>query len=577
MELANQLIYFASVFLILGATVLLFAHRPKELVVRHFVGLGLAIIGWVITLYFYYLIDDPQSLLYIGRINFAFAEVIVYIALLMAYQFPERIKRWPIWRHVLYTGLTFAIVILTLFTNLIIADERVVGAGRATEYGSLYWLFAVFFLSMAVGSVWVLVSKFRYFSGRVRGQLLAYTLGWGLGISFGGITNILIPLVFKSFDVQHLGPIAPVILFTGVAYAVLQHQLLNIKVVGVEMFFYVLTMFLVVNLAMAPTPTHHVIGSMMLAGGLIAGLAMVRSVRREVQRREQLDELAKDLSEANQKLHDLDDLKSEFISVASHQLRTPVSVIKGYLSLIKDGAFGKVGGELKEKLEQIYDMNERLVHLINNLLNVSRIEKGTSQYWCSQVNILDVARRVITEMSFKAKGKDLALTMTDPEQPIPQVYVDPERVTEVMVNLIDNAIKYTHTGMIQVFVESQGEGNPVIVRVKDTGIGIDLEDRRHVFQKFYRPHRPAPEHKAGLSLGLGLYICAEFLHSMGGDVWIEDTTPGKGTTVAFSLPTKPVGVCLLDGDDQIVASGGGSTPEPEKSAIEPDSSSLAGK
>jgi signal transduction histidine kinase len=549
MSLAYQLIYFISAFLIVGISLVLLFHRPRDLMVRLFVALGFMVSGWVMTLYLYYQILDPDFLVHAGRINYAFAELIVYASLLLAYNFPERIKRWPVWQHVIYANVTAVLVLITTLTDLVVREEHIVGVSRTTTYGPLFWAFVVYFALFSSGIVFLLAKKLRHFTGQMRQQLVVFTAGWAAAIAFGGTTNILIPLVFQYYDSQHLGPIGAVIFAACVAYAVIRHELLNIKVVGAEMFFYVLTLFLVTNLALAPTPAHHIIGSLMLAGGLIAGLAMVRSVRREVQRREKLDELAADLGAANQKLRELDELKSEFISVASHQLRTPVSVIKGYLSLIKDGAFGKVEGELKEKLEQIYDMNERLVHLINNLLNISRIEKGTSQYWCSQVNILDVIRRVIAEMSFKAKSKNLTLTLVDPEGLVPQVYVDPERVTEVLVNLTDNAIKYTHAGMVRITVEGQGEGQPVIVRVKDSGIGIDLEDRRHVFQKYYRPHRPTAEHKAGLSLGLGLYICAEFLRSMGGDIWIEETAPGKGTTVAFSLPTGPAGVCLADGDE----------------------------
>jgi signal transduction histidine kinase len=177
---------------------------------------------------------------------------------------------------------------------------------------------------------------------------------------------------------------------------------------------------------------------------------------------------------------------------------------------------------------------------------------------------------------FKTKGKDLTLTFVEPKGEIPPVFVDPERVTEVLVNLIDNAIKYTHVGLVRVSVHAQGPDSPVVVRVTDTGIGIDVEDRQHIFQKFYRPHRPTEEHKAGLSLGLGLYICSKFLRSMGGDIWIENTAPGKGTTFAFSLPTKPGGVCA-EMAEQEEDEAGQSAADASKKADKPQEPSDDGK
>jgi len=341
------------------------------------------------------------------------------------------------------------------------------------------------------------------------------------------------------------GPIGTVFFVLFLAHAIIRHEMLDLRVIAVELFAFVLILINFVEMLMADNPNRFLLRIFLFVASSATGILLIRSVTSEIKRRKQLQRLAIRLDKSNKELRHLDEMKSEFISIASHQLRTPVSVIRGYLSLIKDGSFGVVGGELKDKLEQIYDMNERLVHLINNLLNISRIEKNAAQFWCSEINLAEIVRRVVGDMEFQTKDKNLKLIFEEPKGDLPNVFADPERLTEVIVNLIDNAIKYTYNGTVIITVSRKNTDPFVVVHVKDTGIGMDPEDTRHVFQKFYRPRRPTDEHKAGLSLGLGLYICSKFLRSMGGEIWIEETAPGKGTTVGFSLPIKASGVCNL--------------------------------
>ncbi|MBN1585283.1 HAMP domain-containing histidine kinase [Candidatus Uhrbacteria bacterium] len=323
-----------------------------------------------------------------------------------------------------------------------------------------------------------------------------------------------------------------------------RRRLFGWRIAAVEAFAFALVMINFTEMVMSRDSGQFTVRTVLFTVSAIAGTLLVRSVVAEMETHRKVKALAVRLNRMNRELRRMDEMRSEFVSVASHQLRTPVSVIRGYLSLIKDGAFGKLEGDLQDKMEQIYDINERLVLLINNLLNVSRIEKDAAQFWCSEVNLPEIIRRTVDSMGFRIRGKGLTLDFVDPEAGVPNVFADPERLTEVIVNLIDNAVKYTYSGSVTVSVSEGEDGSSVIVRVKDTGIGMDPQDMHHVFQKYYRPHRPTDEHQSGLNLGLGLYVCARFLESMGGKIWVESTEPGKGTTVAFSLPVRPGGVCV---------------------------------
>ena len=243
----------------------------------------------------------------------------------------------------------------------------------------------------------------------------------------------------------------------------------------------------------------------------------------------------------------MDQIKNDFISIASHQLSTPISVIKGYISLMLEGAYGKVEGPLREKIENMNTMNERLVQMINNMLNVSRIEKNEIDFECTQFDAAEVVRQTIGEMALTVEQKKLKLEFVSPPAKPVSAYADPERRREVLGNLIDNAVKYSEHGSIEVRLKTRVKEGRVRITVKDEGLGIAPEDQKHIFEKFFRAREPAVAHQAGT--GLGLYICARFLRGMGGDIWIERSEAGKGTTFAVELPSCKGVECALRDDD----------------------------
>ncbi|MEY4744269.1 MAG: hypothetical protein RL272_214, partial [Candidatus Parcubacteria bacterium] len=325
------------------------------------------------------------------------------------------------------------------------------------------------------------------------------------------------------------------------AYAVARHELLNIELIGVETFIVLLLVLFVVNIALSPSPTYTVINALSLGLVMFLSYALYGAVRREVDRGRDLRRLSLQLKEANEHLKEADKLKSEFISIASHQLRTPITVIKGYLSLMLEGAYGPVGDAIREKIESMNAMNERLVQMVNNMLNVTRIERNRIEYSCVEIDVAPLVREVVEEMSLKAKEKGLALDVDIPDGEAMMAFVDSDKLQEVVTNLVDNAIKYTPEGSVGVSVRHLRKKKEIMVTVKDTGLGMDKDTAAHVFQKFFRSKDPAVVREAGT--GLGLYICAMFIRGMNGTVWVDKTAPGKGTTIAFRIPTTADGRC----------------------------------
>lgn len=239
-----------------------------------------------------------------------------------------------------------------------------------------------------------------------------------------------------------------------------------------------------------------------------------------------------DLLSANEKLKKLDVAKSEFISIASHQLRTPLTAIKGYISMMIEGDFGELTPVEKEALEKVFNSNERLIKLVENLLNVSRIESGRLQFNFEEVQLETMVESVMDELSNYAKKKDLTLEYKKPETPLPKVNIDDEKIRQVVMNLIDNAIKYTKQGTVTVSL-AQVENN-LEFRVSDSGMGISPTDLPNLFQKFSRGTGASLTHTEGT--GLGLYVARQMIEAHQGKIWAESKGEAMGSQFCFKLP-----------------------------------------
>jgi len=216
-----------------------------------------------------------------------------------------------------------------------------------------------------------------------------------------------------------------------------------------------------------------------------------------VQRKEELQYMANKLAEANDKLRKLDNAKSEFISIASHQLRTPLTAIKGFISLLNEGAYGDLNPKQADVLKKVYISNERLIALVEDLLNISRIESGRMEFRFDSCQLADLCEELVDTFAFKAKDANLYLDFKKPEDVLPEAFIDRDKVREVLSNLIDNAIKYTPKGGVSVRlerlfpqeskIENIGEKGSIKITVADTGIGVSAEENTlSIFQVFSR-------------------------------------------------------------------------------------------
>ncbi len=226
--------------------------------------------------------------------------------------------------------------------------------------------------------------------------------------------------------------------------------------------------------------------------------------------------------------------KSEFISIAAHQLRTPLSAIKWIFKMLLDGDAGKLTEEQKDLLQKGYDSNERIIQLVNDMLNVARIEEGRFGYEFYYIDIVELINKVILEYKLKAEEKNIDLKFIKPSGKINPVKIDPSKIELVLQNLIDNALKYTKEGG-SVEISLKKTDDYLQISVKDTGVGIPESQKERLFSKFFRGENVVKMQTEGT--GLGLFITKNIVLRHGGKIWV-DTKEGEGTTFTFTIPKK---------------------------------------
>ena len=245
-------------------------------------------------------------------------------------------------------------------------------------------------------------------------------------------------------------------------------------------------------------------------------------------------DITKELAEENE--------QAEFISTASHEMRTPVASIEGYLGLALNPQTATIDARAKQYLEAAHSASQHLGHLFKDLLDVTKLDDNRLKAHLVPVDAVEVVQRIASEREKDMLAKKLKFSFGTPEAPVsldkkrlePKVYMatDMDFLHEIIDNLIENAIKYTPEGG-EIWVNARGDGDKVLINVTDTGIGISNEDAGHIFQKFYRVDNSQTRQIGGT--GLGLYLVKQRVEALGGRVWVESGF-GDGSTFFVSLP-----------------------------------------
>ncbi len=434
------------------------------------------------------------------------------------------LKKYWSRRLILYIGSILAIFTVTPFFKI----------GVTTRYG-FYWInpgpyyiiFPMFFFLATLISLIFLIRgyftiKDKIYRAQIRNTLLAGIIGFG-----GGLTNFL-PQVINIYPFGNYFVLLYVF-FMG--YGVIKYKLISKKLISVQLFSGAIVLVFLFNLLESSSVSDWFVKFILFILILFFSFFLVSSVYKEIEQREKIETLAKDLEKANDRLKELDQMKSEFLSLATHQIRAPLTAIRGYAANILEGDYGDVPPKVRGALQVISTSCQNLVVIVGEFLDISRIEQGRMKYDLADFDATALVQEIITELkpNIDKTGLSMDLQVAD--------YVctargDAGKIKQILGNIIDNSIKYTKRGGI--IVSLSADQNFVTVKISDTGIGIAPEDIPKLFTKFTRAKDAFRTNVIGT--GLGLYIAKQMVEAQGGKIWVESEGLGKGSTFFIRLP-----------------------------------------
>ncbi|OHA63067.1 MAG: hypothetical protein A2842_02520 [Candidatus Wildermuthbacteria bacterium RIFCSPHIGHO2_01_FULL_48_25] len=387
--------------------------------------------------------------------------------------------------------------------------------------GIFYIPFTFFFIGLVILSHYILWRALRTATGLKKKQIQYFFAG--MLVSFAGGSLSFLPVY--GIDFYPIFNLFAFLYTPILTFAILRKQLFDIRLVLTQFLVGAIAILLLFNFFTSSSFFEYAWKGTLFVAFLLAGYLLIKSVLNEIRIREQLEE-------ALTKLKELDKAKSEFLSIASHQLRAPLTAIKGYLSMLMEGTYGTVGEQQKRPMQNVYDSNERMIKLVNDLLNISRIESGKVEMKMEEGSVEKILESVVQELQVKAHEKRLDLVFEKPQSPLSLFRFDKEKMRNVVLNLVDNAIHYTEQGSVKV--QARQTAQNTIISVTDTGLGMREEEIARLFQSFTRGETGNRAWAEGS--GLGLYIAKQFVALHRGRIWAESKGQGKGSTFFVELP-----------------------------------------
>ncbi len=531
MDAINIFVFFASALsLIFG--LLVYARNREHSTNKAFLWFAITVGSWALSLGVFRSGFENLEL---------YARLLYVTAALIAFTFAVFMRHYeaeddPSWYWYILVGIpTACILFIAAIPGLLVIDvlprpgqESFIVLNTVPHI--LYFAYIVISGFAGLG---LLAQRAYHNTLGARNKYLYIMAATAVPTSAGVVSNLLLPSM-GIFEYNWVGQVSTFAMVTIMAYGMFRQQIFDARVIATELLLFLLCSISLgrVVLSQSLNEMFFNIAAFLVVVGVSALLS--RSVYREVLAKEQIEKLASSLSVANEHLRELDRQKSEFLSIASHQLRTPLAAIRGYASLMIEGSYGTITEALLVPARTIFASSTRMADTVEDFLNVSRIEQGKMDYRFKTEDLKILTTQVVTELNIAAKNKKLDLTYDDDARGPYMVTIDSSKVHHVISNLVDNAIKYTPRGSVHVRIERHQNEREVCVYISDTGAGISKETIGTLFDKFVRARNAQDINVTGT--GLGLYVAREMLKAHKGSVMAQSDGEGKGSTFVICLP-----------------------------------------
>ncbi len=377
---------------------------------------------------------------------------------------------------------------------------------------------------LLVTAVWLTVTSWR------DKKILLMSGATTLMLAIFSASNI-VGVFSQEYGVENYNLFGVPIFVAFLAYSTIYFKNLNANLIGTQTLIFSLLAFVIAGLFLPDSASIGLaLGFKVVTVVFVGGLLMMSS-RRETRLRERAEALSKNLEVANLRLLELDKQKTEFVSLASHQLRGPITAIKGYASMLNEGDYGALPVAAMEILGRVQKSAHDMAVLIGDYLDVTRIELGKVKFQPERFSMRDLLSEVEKELLPNTPKERVTLEIEEGADPR-FVYADRNKVKQVVGNLIDNAVKYTPKGAVKVTLTRNG--GYARMEVKDNGVGINKTSLPHLFQKFSRAQNASKSNIKGT--GLGLYIAKTIADHHRGRLSAMSEGEGKGSTFIFELP-----------------------------------------
>lgn len=483
---------------------------------------------WVLNILVQWVASYHTVLMFAWQLTAIFEVGMFLSAIHFSYVFLNKKDLSFLGKYILIT-LGFVVIVLTPTTLNVTAYDM------SNCQGVIGFLWVIIYAMEPVAIVLILCfgrNAFRREKDFVfRKQIVMFTSGVTIFLTAFFLSNFYGELT-QVYTFNLWGPLGMVVFLALMAYMIVKFKTFNIKIIGAEALIVSLVVLIGSQFFFIQTNINRVLTAITLIITGAIGLNLVRSVKKEVEQREKIQKQEKELEKANAKLKELDQLKSEFVSLATHQIRGPLTAIKGYASLMLEGDYGEVPKNLAEPIDTIFKSSQSLAVVVEDFLNVSRIEQGQMKYDFTDFDFSMLVKEVVGEMKPNFDKKELAVSVSGCDLPV-LIHGDRGKLKQVVGNILDNSIKYTPQGSIVVSQISDAIAGKVMLSIKDTGAGIKPETISHLFQKFSRAEDASKFNILGT--GLGLYVAREMLKANNGRIWVESEGEGKGSTFFIEL------------------------------------------
>ncbi len=484
---------------------------------------ALAVASWSYAYFSWQIAVEPQEALFWTHALMAGAIFIPFFYFHFVVRFLDSYREH---RAFVWAGYLFALffTVVNWSTLFITRVTELAGFAFWPIAGPLFLPFLVTWVLYAVYPVVLLSRRLRATTGVEQAQIRYILIGTAIGYA-GGITNYFL---WYAIPVLPYGNITASVYIIFVAYAILKHGLFSMKVVATEFIVFALWLFVFVRMLLAETSTEQFVDGGLLAVLLVVGTLLIRSVDREVEQRERIEKLAKELAETNER-------QTVLMHFVTHEVKGYLAKDEGAFAALLDGDFGTLPDGLRDFVTHALEEARSGARSVINILKASNQKKGTTEYKKEPFDFAALVADAVAKKQAAAARKGLTLELVIDQAGSPYTYTgDKTEIGDhVLHNLIDNAINYTPKGSITVLLKKAYKN--IVLTVKDTGVGITDEDKQRLFTE--GGHGKDSQTINVHSTGYGLFITKNIVVAHGGTVRAESDGPGRGSTFIAEFPT----------------------------------------